>query len=57
VDRLVETILELRRAPDSLKAMSDSCRATAVEYTRERTGREAALVVADCLRESLRRRQ
>lgn len=56
-DRVVDAILELKNDPDALRAMSDRCRATAKEYTRERTGRAAALVVADCLRESVRRRR
>lgn len=55
VDRLVGAILALKNDPGALKQMSDRCRATATEYTRERTGRAAALVIADCLRESVQR--
>ncbi len=49
--RIVDAILALKQDTTALSAMSTRCRKTARDYTREKTGLQAASIVARCLKE------
>jgi glycosyltransferase involved in cell wall biosynthesis len=48
---IVDAILALKQDPITLSAMSARCRNAARDYTREKTGLQAARIVAKCLKE------
>jgi glycosyltransferase involved in cell wall biosynthesis len=50
--KIVDVILQLQRRPSDLEEMARRCRMTAQQYTREKTGMDAAQVVLSCLSEN-----